>query len=168
MYYTKLDNKVQSIITYTHTHHHSVPRELALVNFSLAMRAVVQDRDLALPWVVSASFTGHAEMGLEGGEEGNRRVSVLCRQKDTAGTTGPYTSVKDIPRGFPLRKNVMMWSERSSITPTTSPSWNRLCLRPREFKNVLPCDSFFAVPQARPQDRLPMGQVLMPMIPCDL
>lgn len=42
-------------------------------------------------------------VGLLGGVEGNRRVRVLWRQKDTAGTTGPYTSTKVIPRGFPLR-----------------------------------------------------------------
>ena len=41
--------------------------------------------------------------GLVGGEEGNLSVRVLCRQKETAGTTGPHTSTNVIPRGFPLR-----------------------------------------------------------------
>ena len=61
-----------------------------------------------------------------------------------------------------------MCSERSSNTPTVSPSRKRLCLRPRELKKVLPCESFLAVPHARPQDLLPMGHVLIPMTPCDL
>ena len=33
---------------------------------------------------------------------------------------------------------------------------------------MLPLFSFLAVPQASPHDRLPMGQVLIPMTPCDL
>ena len=57
---------------------------------------------------------------------------------------------------------------RSSNTPTLSPSLKRLCLRPSELKNVLPELSFLAVPHASPHDLLPMGQVLMPMIPCEL
>ena len=58
------------------------------------------DRDRALTWEVSTCLAG---TGLVGGELGNRRVRVLWRQNDTAGMTGPYTSVKIIPRGFPLR-----------------------------------------------------------------
>ena len=58
-----------------------------------------------------------------------------------------------------------LWSSRFKSTPTASPSLNRLCFRPSELRNVLPELSFFAVPQARPQDRGPMGHVLIPITP---